>query len=274
VPELPEVETIRRDLADRLVGRRITSVVATGARSVRRYRDPVAFVEELQGAHVASLDRHGKYLLIRLNDQRVLVVHLRMSGQLLWHANSRDPLLPHSHVVLGLDNKAQLRFVDPRTFGELFVTTEDLPELAHFGPDALAASAESAQFAAALRLRRTMIKSLLLDQRFVAGIGNIYSDEILFAAGVRYDRPGTSLRRIDATRIAEATHAILTNAVEARGSSLGDAQYVDTSGVGGSFQLQHHTYGREGQGCTTCGRPIVRTAFGGRSTFWCRRCQR
>ena len=232
------------------------------------------FADELVGARVASLDRHGKYLLIRLCADRVLVVHLRMSGQLLWHDDPTDALQPHTHVVLDLDSCAQLRFVDPRTFGELFVSSAALPELAHFGPDALAATAVPSTFAASLRLRRTMVKSLLLDQKFVAGIGNIYSDEILFAAGVRFDRPGISLRRIDALRVAEATNAILTRAIAARGSTLGDAQYVDTSGAGGSFQQEHRAYGREGLPCVVCGRPITRSAFGGRSTFWCRRCQR
>ena len=277
MPELPEVETVRRDLAARLPGRTIVAVRATGARSVRRAVDPAAFEDDLRGAVVTAVDRHGKYLLAPLDDGRTLAMHLRMSGQLRWHDAAGDPLVRHTHVVLTLDSGAELRFVDPRTFGELFLLDAGRPELAHLGPDAvqeLATPAGARAFVARLRGRRTMVKTMLLDQRFVAGIGNIYSDEILHAARVRFDRRGDSLSAVAGSRIAAATADILARAIVAGGSSLADGQYVDTAGQAGRYQLSHLVYAREGLPCERCGAAIVRTKVAGRSTFWCRRCQR
>ena len=200
MPELPEVETVRRGLNDRIVGRRIDSVTLGRLRSVRRYAEPQAFVDELVGVRIERTGRHGKYLLIYMDAGIVLVIHLRMSGQLLYVAPGSDvPLAPHTHVRFGLSDGAEVRFLDPRTFGEMFVTTPDLPELAHLGPDAFDGVATPAELAGRMAGRRAPLKSVLLDQRVVAGVGSIYADEICFRAGVRPTRPASGLRPIEAS---------------------------------------------------------------------------
>ena len=272
MPELPEVETVRRDLAAALAGAVVAKVEASGARSIRRYPDPAPFAAALEGARLETFCRWGKYLLIGLDTQGVLVAHLRMSGQVLIAGSAAQPRPPHTHVVLDFEDGRQLRFVDPRTFGELFVTTPDLPELAGLGIDALAVDLPT--FRSLLRSRRARLKALLLDQRVVAGIGNIYSDEILWTARLRWSRPAGQLRPAELNRLHAAVGSVLTSAVEHRGSSLGDAQYVDAQGRPGAYQERHAVYGREGRACPRCGHVIERTVVAQRSHFWCRRCQR
>jgi len=274
VPELPEVETVRRDLAAELPGSTIVKVDVSGARSVRRYPDASVFETELRGRAVGSVGRWGKYLLIELDGPAgVLVVHLRMSGQLRLVAPGAD-LAKHSHVRLTLGDGRQLRFVDPRTFGELFVTSPDLPELAGLGIDALDPALTVAALSELLASRRARLKPVLLDQRILAGIGNIYSDEVLWRARLRWYRPAGDLRPAEMGRLHTAVHEVLTEAIDARGSSLHDGQYVDLSGQPGRFQERHAVYARLGQPCRRCGRAIERTTVAQRSHFWCRGCQR
>jgi formamidopyrimidine-DNA glycosylase len=276
VPELPEVETVRRDLEREVVGRWFATVTVTGRRTVRR-QDPAELVGRVGGVHVVRAGRRGKYLELGLDSGDRLVVHLRMSGQLRLHGPD-DPQAPHTHAVLGLDDGREVRFVDPRTFGELFVVAPDdeavlAPSLATIGPDPFADTITARSFAALLARRRQPLKGFLMDSRNLAGIGNIYSDEILFAAGLRHDRPADSLDGRERGRLLRATGEVLAAAVEARGSSLADAQYVDLYGRTGTYQLQHRVYAREGQPCVRCGRPVVRARFQQRSTFSCSRCQ-
>jgi formamidopyrimidine-DNA glycosylase len=278
MPELPEVETIRRDLEIEVVGRRITAVDVTGFRSIRRHLDVHEFESRLIGRRIAWIGRTGKYLRIGLDGGNVLVVHLGMSGQLLVARQSRDPVVRHTHVVLTLSGGGQLRFVDPRTFGELFVSSADghadrLPELVHLGFDPIDDALGSSAFSVRLTRRRAALKTLLMDQRFVAGIGNIYSDEILFAARLRYDRKSDSLGPGETRRLYRSMVRTLTEAIEHRGSSLADRQYRDVFGQVGEYQRRHRVYDREGEGCHRCRRPIVRVKVNGRSTFFCERCQ-
>jgi formamidopyrimidine-DNA glycosylase len=206
MPELPEVETIRRDLDKEVVGKRIKGVDVNGLRSIRRYKTKKPFITALDGRKITAVQRKGKYLLVRLDKAAgdvnghgdVLVVHLGMSGQLLRAKGPKDPMQKHTHVVLTFTQGGQLRYVDPRTFGELFVTNMDelehqVPELAHLGFDPLEDVMSWTTFGELLQSKQTKLKSLLMDQKFVAGIGNIYSDEILFNAGLRYDRSSDSL---------------------------------------------------------------------------------
>jgi len=273
MPELPEVETVRRDLAASVVGALVASVSVTGLRSTRRHPDPSAFVDGLTGQALVGFRRWGKYLIVELAPgPSVLVAHLRMSGQLRLAASRDVPLAPHSHVVLTFVDGRQLRFVDPRTFGELFVTSPSLPELAGLGPDALDVDIDC--FAARLTARRTRLKALLLDQRFVAGIGNIYSDEILWTSRLRWSRPANQLRPVEVRRLHAAMVSVLGEAVSLRGSSLGDKQYVDLAGRGGGFQERHAVYGHLGDPCPRCGHRIERTVVAQRSHFWCRGCQK
>ena len=281
MPELPEVETVRNDLDRLVVGRTVVAPRATGRRTVRRYGEGpaalVAFTADVGGLLFTGTRRHGKYLVVdgtrADGTEAALVIHLRMSGQLI-HAVPADPMAPHTHVVLPLDDGCQLRFVDPRTFGEMWLTSPSLPDLEHLGPDALLWAADQRASVAALRGRRTMVKALLMDQGFVAGIGNIYSDEILHRARVRPDRRAMELSLPAAQRVVAITGEVLGAAIALRGSSLSDAQYVDLAGEPGRAAQMHLVYARQDLPCATCGRPVSRIRFGGRSSYFCRRCQR
>ncbi len=272
MPELPEVETIRRDLDHALVGLEIRSAVATGERSVRRHHEPAEFVTAVLGRIVTAVGRRGKYLLVSLSDGAVLVLHLGMSGQVLL-VEPGHAAIAHTHVVLGFGPGLELRFVDPRTFGEIFVTPAPPAELAHLGLDALDDVRSAAQLATMLRSRGTKLKPLLMDQGFVAGIGNLYADEILFAARLRFDRGADGLSAAEVRRLYGAMRSILDAAIGRRGSSLADEQYRDVFGAVGDYQSRHQVYGREGEACPRCGKTIVRVKSAGRSTFLCPRCQ-
>lgn len=278
MPELPEVETIRRDLEVEVVGRRIDAVRITGARTVRRV-DPADLVATVTGASVTAVRRRGKYLVVSLDTGRLLVVHLRMSGQLLL-ARAGDAEPKHTHAVLALGAGDEVRFVDPRTFGELFVADPDhlgviAPQLAALGIDPLDDVASWRRFGPTVRAKRMRLKDLLTDQRVVAGLGNIYSDEILHRARLRFDRPGDSLSAAELRRLARAVPEVVAEAVAARGSSLADAQYVDLYGRPGRFAASHRVYARAGQACGSCRRraTIERVRWQGRSTFYCPACQ-
>lgn len=247
-------------------------MTVTGTRSTRRHATIESFSEALTGRRLVGFGRRGKYLLIALDPAATLVVHLRMSGQLRLAAGPDEPRAKHSHVVIDLADGRQVRFVDPRTFGELFVTTPEVPELAGLGVDALALT--QPELAGLLARRRARIKALLLDQRLIAGIGNIYSDEILWTARLRGTRAAGDLRPVEVRRLHEAILGVLGAAVESRGSSLRDQQYVDLAGRGGGYQERHAVYGREGKPCPRCGRPVERMVVAQRSHFWCRGCQR
>lgn len=276
MPELPEVETVRRDLDAAFTGRRIERVTVEGTRTLRRHRDPAGVPIRLQGQRLLRAGRRGKYLLLDLDGGDVLVVHLGMSGQLLTVAPDA-PADRHTHLSVTWDEGPDLRFVDPRTFGEVWVSEPDaagvVPELAHLGFDPIIDAVGWKEWGRRLAPRRTKIKPLLMDQGFVAGIGNIYSDEILWAAKVRHDRPANALTTREVKAVDRATIEILGRAIEKRGSSLSDEQYRDLMGEAGSYQHHHKVYGREGLPCERCGRPITRLKAYGRSTWYCPRCQ-
>jgi formamidopyrimidine-DNA glycosylase len=278
MPELPEVETIRRDLEKEVVGKRVKLVEATGLRSIRRHKSKKDFIGKLEGRKITGADRRGKYLLLRLDGGDALVIHLGMSGQLLRAKGPREALAKHTHVVVTFTQGGQLRYVDPRTFGELFVAPLDevddaVPELAHLGFDPVDDIMSWNQFGELLAAKKTKLKSLLMDQKFVAGIGNMYADEILWAAGLRYDRSSESLSSQEVRRLLRAISETLQEAIKHRGSSLADEQYRDLFGEIGDFQSQHKVYDREGQPCRRCRTPITRVRGNGRSTFLCGQCQ-
>jgi formamidopyrimidine-DNA glycosylase len=279
MPELPEVETIRRDLEREVTGKKISGVEVSGARTVRRHRTRPLFIARVEGRKVLGTDRKGKYLLMRLDSGEVLVVHLGMSGQLLLTKDAKkDPRPKHCHVVLRFDRATEVRFVDPRTFGEMFVTTpealpEEVPELAHLGFDPLSGVMSWVHFGELLRARSRKLKDLLMDQRFLAGIGNIYSDEILWAAGLRYDRMSDSLSSQEIRRLYRSMVEVLQEAIKHRGSSLSDEQYRDLFGEVGEYSSRHQVYDRAGEMCRRCRHPISRIKLGGRSHFLCEQCQ-
>ncbi len=276
MPELPEVETLRRDLEKEVVGRRIKAVEVTGMRAIRRHPNKKHFIGKLEGRKLERVTRKGKYLLFSIGDD-VLVVHLGMSGQLR-KATAKDEALPHTHVTFTFTQGGELRFVDPRTFGELFVAAADtletdVPEIGELGFDPVEDVLSWNVFGALLRARKVKLKTLLMDQRFIAGIGNIYSDEILWAAGVRHDRPSDSLSTQEVRRLYRAVLETMHDAIKHRGSTLSDQQYRDLYGVVGSYQAEHKVYAREGEACRRCRQPVVRQKWSQRSTFFCPACQ-
>lgn len=277
MPELPEVETVRRGLASTVVGRRIQRVEVGRERTVRR-TSRQALVDGLTGVTILDVQRRGKYLLAPLDSGYWLMVHLRMSGRLLLSpAGAERPA--HTHVALTLGDE-ELWFVDPRTFGEVVVydperAEVEMPELARLGVDPVVDAFDRTVLARALSGTSRAVKTVLLDQHRIAGLGNIYTDEVLHRARVRFDRPASALRPAEITRLADAIADVLSAAIEAGGSTLDDTQYVDVAGRTGEFQHQHLVYGREDEGCLTCGKGVIRrSTVGGRSTFFCPRCQR
>jgi formamidopyrimidine-DNA glycosylase len=278
VPELPEVETVRAGLEHTIVDKEITSVEIFGHRTVRR-QEPAEFVQLLTGRTVVQVARRGKYLLLPLDDGAVLVGHLRMSGQLRY----LEPPLPahelHTHAIVAFGTSGELRFVDPRTFGELFVTdaldARGVPQaLSTIGIDPLVDGVDAALLARRLATRHRALKAFLLDQSEIAGIGNIYADEICFVARLSPERRTETITRREAGRLTTAITEVLDAAVLAGGSSLVDAGYRDLLGELGRYQERHAVYGRAGAPCPRCATPIVRSVVGGRSAHRCPRCQR
>lgn len=282
MPELPEVETVRRGIESRVVGRQILDVEVGRERSVRRVGKE-AVVHGLMGTTMLTARRRGKYILCDLDSGDAVMIHLRMSGRVLVEptGTSRPP---HTHVVLHLSPRdgvhEEMWFVDPRTFGEVVVydpshEAEIMPELARLGPDPIADPFDGAILAKRLAGRRGAIKPLLLNQHVVAGVGNIYADEVLHRVGLRWSRTIDTLSRKKIDQLATAIREILAEAIESGGSTLQDTQYVDIEGNVGSFQESHRVYGREGLGCLTCGKTSIRRVMvAGRSTAYCPRCQR
>jgi formamidopyrimidine-DNA glycosylase len=287
VPELPEVETVRRGLDEHIVGQRIVEVRVTGRRSVRR-QAPAELVQRVEGRRVDAVGRKGKFLVLLLDDGQALVIHLRMSGQLLWVAGPEDgdavgapevsPPVKHTHVVARLGNGAELRFVDPRTFGEWFVTADVGPDglpldFARFGPDPLVDGLPARVLGERLAHHKVPLKAALTDQRVVSGIGSIYADEICFAARVRPDRRTETLTVAEISRLARAATSLLKTAVQLRGSSLRDERYRDLMGAPGTYQSRHKVYDRLGKPCGRCGTAISRVRFGARVAYCCEGCQ-
>jgi formamidopyrimidine-DNA glycosylase len=275
MPELPEVETVRRGLALKISGRRI--VRAELRRPDLRRPFPSALAERLDGARIGALGRRGKYILIELDSDGLLLLHLGMSGRLTV-GSAALPVAPHDHVVLMLDDGTVVRFNDPRRFGLVdYLNRGDEaqhPLLAGLGPEPLDPGFDGAYLGTALAGKVTPIKAALLDQRIVAGLGNIYACEALFRAGVSPRRLARSIGPARAARLAAAIKMVLTEAIAAGGSSLRD--YVQADGALGYFQHHWTVYGHEGDPCPgcDCGGAVRRIVQSGRSTFFCAKRQR
>ena len=275
MPELPEVETVRRGLALKMSGRRILQ--AELRRPDLRRPFPPALAERLDGAQIGALGRRGKYILIELDADGVLLLHLGMSGRVTV-GNAALPAAPHDHMVLTLDDDTVIRFNDPRRFGLIdYVRRGEAarhPLLARLGPEPLEASFDGAYLASKLAGKLTPIKAALLDQRIVAGLGNIYVCEALYRAGLSPKRLAASIGRRRADRLAAAIKSVLTEAIAAGGSSVRD--YVQADGELGYFQHHWAVYGREGEPCPgcNCAEGVRRIAQSGRSTFYCAKRQR
>jgi formamidopyrimidine-DNA glycosylase len=278
--ELPEVEVLRRDLEKDVVGKRIASVdvrrTKNAKRVIRRAKSAKEFRDRLVGKKITRADRRGKYILLHLDGDDVLVLHFGMSGQLL-RGNKRVPPPQHSHVVITFQKGGDLRFVDPRTFGEMFVTSLDelgkVKELAHIAIDPLEHAFTWQQFSDILAQRKTKLKNLLMDQAFVAGLGNIYSDEILFAAGLRWDRMSDELSSQEVRRLYRAVQEVAQESIRFRGTTLDDQAYVDLYGKPGEYQAELKVYGRRGLPCRRCRTPIEAVKLSGRNSYHCPQCQ-
>jgi formamidopyrimidine-DNA glycosylase len=278
--ELPEVEVVRRDLEKEVVGRRVRGVEVrphrNAMRVIRRHARRKEFADRLAGKKITKVDRKGKYVLLHLDDGDVLVVHFGMSGQFL-RGTKRQSLPAHTHVVIEFQQGGDLRFIDPRTFGEMFVTSADelgkVKELDHIAIDPLEDTFTWQEFSAELARRAAKLKSLLMDQKFVSGLGNIYSDEVLFAAGLRHDRMSDSLSSQEVRRLYRAIREVVQDAIRYRGTTLDDEAYVDLFGKPGEFQTELKVYGRKGLACRRCRTPIDVVKISGRNSYFCPQCQ-
>ncbi len=276
MPELPEVEVVRRGLDRWISGRTISSVVVSHPRTVRRHDGGSAdFVAGLRGRHVGAAQRRGKYLWLPLDATDALLAHLGMSGQLLV-IPAGEPAQPHLRARFAFEDAGpELRFVDQRTFGHLMIVRDgaDLPQpLAHIARDPLDTAFDPEDLYRVLRLRRTGVKRALLDQSLVSGVGNIYADEALWRAGLHYARPTETLSRTEVSRIVTGVREVMTEALDVGGTSF-DSLYVNVNGESGYFDRSLHVYGRAGRPCPRCGATIRRDAFMNRSSYTCPHCQ-
>jgi formamidopyrimidine-DNA glycosylase len=278
--ELPEVEVVRRDLEKDVVGRRIKEAEVktskNAMRAIRRHAKRKDFTSRLEGHKITKVERRGKYLLMYIDGGDALVVHFGMSGQ-FQRGTGRTPLAPHTHIVLTFQQGGDLRFIDPRTFGEMFVTPADeigkVKELQHIAIDPLDQVFTWQTFQYLLAEKAAKMKQLMMDQKFISGLGNIYSDEVLFAAGLRYDRMSNTLSSQEVRRLYRAIQETLQEAIKLRGTTLGDEAYVDLFGKPGEFQTELKVYGRTGLPCRRCRTPIQSVKISGRSAYFCPQCQ-
>ncbi len=272
MPELPEVEVIRRGLAPRVLGRRVLAV-RPGEKLLRRQSPARDLRRWLSGRRLTGLRRRGKYLVFGLEGGVRLLVHLGMTGRLLL-APAPFPALPHVHLVLELEGELELAFQDIRRFGQVLVFPpgEPLTPLAHAGREPFSPGVSPVWLADRARGRSRPLKNFLLDGTVMAGIGNIYACEILFASQLH---PATAVSRLtgaDWERVLRETRRILRAAIRKGGTTV--ANYLDSRGESGLFQLELKVYGRAGEPCPSCGAPIQRLVQAGRSTFFCPRCQK
>lgn len=274
MPELPEVEVIRRGLAPHLVGRRIVAVASPSGRALRRQTPLPELRAGLPGWRILRIRRRGKYLLFKLEGGVTLLVHLGMTGHLLLGRASQFDALPHVHLKFVLEDGEELVYQDLRRFGQvlLFRPGEPLWPLAPLGREPFSRAVTAAWLAEQARGRSRPLKNFLLDGRVLAGIGNIYASEILFAAGLHPETPAGSLTLAEWEKVLRETRRILARAIRRGGTTVNN--YLNSFGQTGLFQLELMVYGRAGEPCRRCGTLIQRVVQAGRSTFFCPSCQR
>jgi len=270
MPELPEVETIVRGLAASIVGKTIAKADVTLAKMATA-PEGVNFRRAVRGQRILSVRRRGKYTVIELASGRRLVVSLRMTGRLVV-LEPGEPAIPYQHVALTFTDGFRLAFADSRQFGRMRLVEPDEAWDSKLGVEPLSGDFTPERFIGMLSGRTTPIKALLLDQRRIAGVGNIYACEALWGARIRPGAPAKALTKPAARRLHNAIVEVLQRSIALRGTSVDD--YVDAQGRQGSFQNALSVYGRTGGKCERCGRPIVRTVLAQRGTWWCRTCQR
>lgn len=275
MPELPEVETTRRHLEPILAGRRIDSAWIGRDRTGRRNARAADIPDRLAGKRVGAVGRRGKFIMIDVSEDLLWVIHLGMSGRMSI-STPDDHLEPHTHFTATTDRGDQVRFVDPRTFGFVAVFTPeelDVDPLATLGRDAYESLPSTDEIVSWLAGRTAPIKGLLLDQRFMSGLGNIYADEVLHRAGIHPRRPGGQIDRSEIDMIRPAIADVLQAGIDMGGTSLDDLAYLLPDGRAGAYLDRLRVYGRENQPCLACGTPIDRIVVAQRSSHFCRNCQ-
>jgi formamidopyrimidine-DNA glycosylase len=280
VPELVEIEVIRRDLEKEIVGRRIKDAeIRPGTNAmkvVRRHGRRKEVQELLEGAKVEKVDRVGKKILFDLDNDHVMIVDLGPAG-LLRKTSASDEIAPHTHIVIGFTIGGQMRYLDPLKKGEIFVTKrselEGMDGLRAFLIDPLEQQVAWQHFSQLLQDKEMSMKSLLMDETFIVGLGDIYSDEILFAAGIRHDRISNKLSSQDVRRLYRALMETLQDAVKARGTTYGEPDFVDLHGDPGQYQLELKVFEREGEPCRRCRNTVIREKDGKYTTYLCPQCQ-
>jgi formamidopyrimidine-DNA glycosylase len=275
MPELPELETVRRDLERLVVGRRITAcVIAPDAPRLVQLLAPDEFCHQLAGRTIAGLRRRGKYLIVDLDDERAWVIHRRMSGNILYRTPA-DPSDDYVRATFDLDDGHQLRWTDLRKFGTMWLVEDATMVMESLGPEPLDAEFTPAVLRARAGKRAAPIKSVLLDQTVVAGLGNLYADEALHLARINPLRPANRLKPADWQRLHDGIVEALRMGIAARGSSLGTTlrDHINVDGDPGRNQETVRAYGREGEPCYTCGTTMRRLKIGGRSSVFCPKCQ-
>lgn len=274
MPELPEVETVKRSLADKLIGEKITGVSIYYPGNIRQ-PEPETFQKNLIGREFLRIDRRGKFLLFTLSEGLVLITHLRMTGQLIV-VQPEDALTKHTHLVFSLSGERQLRYVDQRKFGtfDLIAETEldRFKGLRQLGMEPFSPEFTPEWLGSTLQRKKRAIKNLLLDQKVLAGIGNIYADEILFDAGIHPEKLASELGEEEIIALWQSVLKILELGISHRGTSI--RNYIDGEGQKGGFQDLLEVYGRQGNPCSRCKAEIVKTKLFGRGTYYCPNCQR
>ncbi len=280
MPELPEVETIKKGLSPRLRGKEISRIIIPpdpkGSRVLRRYPSRRRFIRKVTGHKIVTLKRRAKYLLFELDSGEIMIIHLGMSGQLLL----RSPLaIPpkHARIIFTIAGAGELFFVDPRKFGEVYLYSRTAGDTVvdpfALGPEPLGRSFTPRLLAEKLNGRRSPIKVALLNQRLIAGLGNIYTDEALFRAGIHPKKKSADLTGKEIKLLHKSIREVLREAIRLHGTSAADRQYVDSEGALGKFQTRLNVYQREGKKCPHCGTVIETMKLGGRTAHFCPRCQ-
>lgn len=273
MPELPEVETVRRSLAKNIIGKSISHILINYEGNICQPK-PEKFIEMLKGKVFEELKRKGKFLIFYLSDELALVIHLRMTGQLVY-TKSELPLEKHTHLIFRLDGGMDLRFLDMRKFGTIDLLTREqlknFKSLNRLGLEPLCQSFTVEKLQQGFLKGNRAIKILLLDQSIIAGIGNIYADEILFKVGLHPETPIKNLSQKDIDNLHQGIVEILNLGVEHRGTTF--RNYIDGDGKQGQFQNSLKVYGRKGESCSRCGAEILKIRVGGRGTYFCPSCQ-
>lgn len=274
MPELPEVETVKRTLQTKLAGLMFTGVQILLPKVVQK-PGPEEFKEIIKNKKILGVGRRGKYLLLSLSDGYTLAVHLRMTGRLVYCADDAAPI-KHTHIILHLENDHRLIFADMRQFGGMWLTpTSSLDSLSGYkdlGMEPLDRCFTRDFLKRKLRHRHVRIKPLLLDQKFIAGLGNIYTDEALHRAGINPERPASTLTARETAKLHRAIKDVLTEGIDHRGTTFRD--FIDGDGRTGGYQEHLRVYNRESNPCLQCGQAIIRKKIGGRSSYYCPACQK